>query len=214
MVTYLTEVVLELLEDAALGSGIALEIIALAEFLDGFFLFVRQRLRYVHADVYHQVSIAASVTLYGGQTLSTQSQCLAGLSTWLHLHLQACALNGRYFYLTAKSSCWEVKQQIVYQVVVVADVGIVLLFLNEHLDIAIDALALTGITLARHVDHHTFGYTSRDLDFYDLLAFLDTCTATVLTLVLDNCTLATAGRTNALCLHHAKDALCGVGDDT
>ena len=36
---YLTEIILKLLENAAFGSCIALEVITLAELLDGFFLF-------------------------------------------------------------------------------------------------------------------------------------------------------------------------------
>ena len=72
----------------------------------------------------------------------------------------------------------------------------------------------SGVTLARDVDNHAFCHASRDFDFHDLFAFLDARAAAVLTLVLNDSAFAAAGRTDALRLHHAEDALCSMGDDT
>ena len=71
----------------------------------------------------------------------------------------------------------------------------------------VDALVLACVTLAGHVDHHSFSYTGRNLDFHHFLAFLYACAAAVLTLVLDDGALTATGGTNALCLHHAENAL-------
>ena len=73
---------------------------------------------------------------------------------------------------------------------------------------------MTSVALARYVDHHTLGHASGDVDFHHFLAFGDTGAAAVLTFVLDHLALAVTCGTNALSLHHAKDALGGVGDDT
>ena len=73
---------------------------------------------------------------------------------------------------------------------------------------------MSCVTFARYVDYHTFCHTSRDVDFHNLLAFGDASAATFVTFVLDNLTFAMTGGTYALRLHHAEDALCGVGDNT
>ena len=88
------------------------------------------------------------------------------------------------------------------------------LFLDEYLDVTRGAVVSTCITLARHVYYHTFGYTCRDVYLNNFLALLNAGSVTMLTLVLDYHSLATAGRTNALLLHHTEDALSGVGDVT
>lgn len=108
----------------------------------------------------------------------------------------------------------EVKQQVVDQIVAIADEGVMVFFLDKHLDVAVDAIVLACISLAGYVHHHTLSHTCGDIDFDDLLAFLDTGATTVLALVLDHLALTVAGGADALLLHHAEDALRGVGDDT
>ena len=73
---------------------------------------------------------------------------------------------------------------------------------------------LASISFARHVDNHSLCHTGRDVDLNDFFTFLNTCTATVLTLVLDHLSLTVTCRTDTLLLHHTEDALGGVGDDT
>ena len=73
---------------------------------------------------------------------------------------------------------------------------------------------LASVTLARNVDNHTLGNTSRNLDFDNFLAFFNTSASTMLTLILDDGTLTTTSRTNTLSLHHSEDTLRGMGDDT
>ena len=86
--------------------------------------------------------------------------------------------------------------------------------LDKHLDVAADTIVFAGITLAWHIDNHTFGYTSGDTDLNHFLALFHTRTATLMTFVLDHLTFTAADRTDALLLHHAENALGGVGDDT
>ena len=68
---YLVEVVFEALEDGLLRLLVALEVVAVLESLHGFLLIAAQRLGNVHADVDHQVALAAAVALYHGQSLAT-----------------------------------------------------------------------------------------------------------------------------------------------
>ena len=63
--TYLTEVIPELLEDAALGGGITLEIVTLTELFDGALFVAGESLRYVDADINYKIAITTSVTLNG-----------------------------------------------------------------------------------------------------------------------------------------------------
>ena len=95
----LTKIILELLENAALGGCIPLEIIAFAELFNRCFLFFRQRLGNVYADIYHQVAVAAAIALNGRQSFSAQTQRLAGLCTRFHFDLQFGAFNGGNLHL-------------------------------------------------------------------------------------------------------------------
>ena len=61
----LTEIILELLEDRALGVCVALEVVAVTELFNGRLLFLRQGFGNIYADVDDEVAIATSVTLYG-----------------------------------------------------------------------------------------------------------------------------------------------------
>ena len=89
----------------------------------------------------------------------------------------------------------------------VASDDVVLLFRDEHLNIAVHAIVLAGITLACNINDHTILYASRDVYLNNLLAKNNALAVTFLTLLLDDSTLATTSRTRALCLHHSKDAL-------
>ena len=124
------------------------------------------------------------------------------------------AVTKRGVYLAAQCCCREVEQKVIYQVVIIANEGVVRLFLNEYLDVAINSLMTSGISLARYVDNHSLCNTCRNRYLDNFLTLDNTRTATLVALVLDNGTFTTTGGTNALRLHHAEDALCGVGDNT
>ena len=89
------------------------------------------------------------------------------------------------------------------------------LLFDKYLNIAVDTIVLACISLAWHVDDHTFCYTGRNVDLSTTSSpLLHTSAIALLTLVLDYLTFAAADRTDALLLHHAEDALGGVGDIT
>ena len=155
---------------------------------------------------------------YPARTIEVVSQFGSGGGTDIYIRSRAVdagkLLGQSVVHLSAKGGCGEVEQQVEYQVIAIANESVVFSLLDKHLYITGNAVVLASITLAWYVDHHSLGYTCRDVDLHHFLTFLDTCTATVLTLVLDDLALAVTGGTYALLLHHAEDALCGVGDDT
>ena len=210
----LIKVILESLEDGVACLLVTLEVVAVLELFNGLLLLTAECFRYIDADIYYQVALTAAITLNSRQSLSSQTQGLARLCTVIEFHLQFGALNRWDLHFTAKCSCGEVEQEVIDKVVAITHEGVIWLFLNEHLDVTVQTVMLASVTLARHVDHHTFGYTSGDADLNNLFAFLYTSATTLLTLVLDNLTFAAADRTNALLLHHTEDTLGGVGNDT
>ena len=76
-------------------------------------------------------------------------------------------------YLAAQCCCREVEQKVIYQAVIIANEGVVRLFLNKHLNVAIDSLVTSGIALARHVDYHSLSNTCRDGNLDNLFALDD-----------------------------------------
>ena len=210
----LRKVILELLEDGVSGLLVALEVVTVTERLDGLLLFAGECPWHVDADVHHEVTLATAIALYGRQAFATQTEGLAWLGAILQFHPQLGAFDGGYLYLSAKGCCGEVEQQVVDQVVAVTDEGVVVFLLDEHLYIAVDTIMLAGVSLARHVDNHSFSHSGGDVDLNDLFTFFYTGAATVLTLVFDHLSLTITCRTDALLLHHTEDALGGMRDDT
>ena len=183
------------MEDALFRLVVAFEVVTANKALDGFLLFARECLWYVHTDIDHQVAASASVSLNSRQSLASQAHGLTRLCAVLNFNLQIIALDGGDIYLTSKCCCWEVEQEIVYQIVTVSDKKLVVFLFNIYLDVTGNASAMAGITLSWYVDYHAFGYTSGDIDFYYFLTLGHTSATTMRTLVLDNLTLTLTGRT-------------------
>ena len=72
---------------------------------------------------------------------------------------------------------------------------------------------LAGITLAAHGELHAVGHTGRNLHAYYLFTVYDAFASTLLALVLDDFTLATASGTGGTGLHGAQNGLL-VADHT
>lgn len=206
----LIEIVLESLEDGLLRAGIAFEIVAVLEPCEGFFLVAAERFGNVNADVYDQIADALSITLYSRQAFAPEAKCLSGLSSAFDFHFQLVAFDGRNLHFAAKCCGGEVEQQIIDKVIAIADEGVVRVFLYIYLYVTIYAVVLSRIAFAGNVDHHTFGNTCRNVDFNNLLAFLDTAAATLMALVLYHLAFAAARRAYALGLYHAEKALGGM----
>ena len=211
---YLVEVVSEALEDGAFGGCVALEVVAVFHFLQFLLLIAAESLRYVYADIDYQVAFSLTIALYGRQALRPQAKCFTWLCACINLYAQTCTLYGWYLYVAAKCGCGEVEQKVVYEVASVAHKGVVRFFLNKHLYIASDTASTSSITLSRHVYHHAFSHSSRNINLNHFLAFLYSGAVALVTLVLHYPALAVTGRTHALSLHHAEYALCGMRDDS
>ena len=98
------------------------------------------------------------------------------------------------------------EEEIVDEVVLVADEVGAFRFLNEHLNISGDALEFGSVALAGSIDHHAFGHASRDVDFNDFLALNDTFAVALRALVLNHLARSVTVGAGGLALHHAEDA--------
>ena len=204
------EIVLEFVENALLRLRVALEVVAVAHLLQLVLLVAAQGLRHVDADVHNDVAAAVAVAFHHGQTLAAQPLGGAGLGAGFDVYLQLGALDGGDFHLAAQSGRGEVEQQVVDQVGLLADEGVVLFLLNVYLDVAVYAVVAAGVALAGHVHHHAVGHTGGYLDLYHFLAFHNALALALLALVLDDGALTLAGGTDSLRLHHAEHGALGA----
>lgn len=203
----LGEIGAELVEEVCLRLVVAFEVLGIAETFDSLALVTRKRLWHKHADVDKNVAIAVAIALNSRQTLATQAERLTRLGSRLYLHLQLATLNGGYLHIASKGSRREVENEVIYKVLTLTHEGIVLLLFDEYLDVARHTIATPCIALTRSIDYHTVLNAGRDVYLDDFLTVLNALAVTLRTLVLDNLSFTVTGRTDALCLHHAKDRL-------
>ena len=67
---FLTEIILEFVEDGLLRRCVALEIVALAEVLEGFLFRTAELFRHIYGDVHHEVSTSVPIALHGWKSFS------------------------------------------------------------------------------------------------------------------------------------------------
>lgn len=200
----LIKIISELLEDRPFGHVVAFEIIIIAQTLQHVLFLTTQSLWYEDADVHHQVTFPAAVTLYSGQSLASQAQCLPGLCASINLDSNPRSFQCGYLHLTTKGRCWEVEQQIINDVLTITNESIVFLFFDVHLDIPADTVSLASVTLARSVHDHAFCHASWYFNLNDFLAFNHSGTMTLMAFVLDDGAFTMTGWAFRLCLHHAQ----------
>lgn len=204
------KIILEFIKDTLLGRRVALEVLTFSQCLYGFPLITRQSLRHKNTDLNHLVTDTLAISLNSRQPLASQPERLSGLGAWLYANSCLFAVDGGHLYLTAQSRRREVKQQVVDYILVVAHERAVILLLNVDLNIATDTVVGTCIAFARHIDYHAVGDTSRYLYFNNFVAFDDTGSLTMLTLVLDDSAFTMTRSTLRLRLHHTKHGMNGL----
>ena len=138
----LIEIVLELVKNRLLRLFVALEIIVVAQALNGLVLFLGERLRYEHAYVDNEIARATSVTLNGWQAFAAQTKRFAWLCARFNLYLYVGSVDGRNFYCAAKNGCRNVKQEVVDDVVAVAHENVVWFLGNVNLNVSVDAVEI------------------------------------------------------------------------
>ena len=127
------------------------------------------------------------------------------MCSWLNGDSQFLSVDSRHFHLSSKSSCREVEKEVIAQIVSVAHKGIVWLFCYKYLNITIYAIPCACISLSRNGKHHSVLNTSRNLNLYNLFAFHNSRSMTVVALVLYDKSLASTIRAWNGCLHHSKE---------
>lgn len=200
----LIKIISELLEDRPFGRVVAFEIIIIAQILQHIILLTTQSLWYEDADVHHQVTFSAAISLHGGQSFASQAQCLPRLCAGINLDSNARSFQCGYLYVSSEGRSWEVEQQVVNNILTVTNEGVVFFFFNVHLDIPVDTVSLPSITLARNVHDHAFCHSSWYLNLNDFLAFNRSGTMTLMAFVFDDGAFSVTGWTFRLCLHHAQ----------
>ena len=203
---------LESVEEVALRRSSGLHVLACAELLEGLFLFAREVLGDVDADLHDQVACAVAVTLYDRQSFAPQTHGLAGLSAWLYLYLDL-SVDGRNFSRATQNGCRNIEQELVLQVLSVAKEFGVRLFLDVDLNVTGNTVPAGCIALAPLGHNHTFLNACRYLYLFNLLALHDACSSTVLTLVADDTACASASVTLCLSLHVSEHGVYGAISD-
>lgn len=210
----LIKIISELLEDRPFGHVVAFEIIIVAQILQQILLVTTQSLWYENADVHHQVTFSAAVTLNGGQSFASKAQCFSWLCTSIYLDSNPRSLQCWYLYLTAKGRSWEVKQQVINDVLTITNEGVVFFFFDVHLDIPADTVSLASVTLAWYVHDHAFSHACRYFNLNDFLAFNHSGAMTLMAFVLDDGAFTMTGWTFCLCLHHAQHGSYRLDNNT
>lgn len=200
----LIKIISELLEDRPLGHVVAFEIIIIAQTLQHVLFLTTQSLWYEDADVHHQVTFSAAISLHGGQSFASQAQCLPRLCTGINLDSNARSFQCGYLHLTTKGRSWEVEQQVVNNILTVTNEGVVFFFFNVYLYIPADTVSLASVTLARNVHDHAFCHACRYFNLNDFLAFYHSGTMTLMAFVFDDGAFTMTGWAFCLCLHHAQ----------
>ena len=204
------EYLFETVEEVVLACGVGDEAVALLHLFKHLNFVFLQCFRNVHADVHDKVTNAVAVSLNTWQAFSTQTHNFARLCACLNLYLHF-SIECWDFCCAAQYGCGQIQQQVVDKIIVVARKFVVLLYFNVHLDVAGDAVHLSGMALAFNGKYHSVCHASGNLHLYYLVAIDYALAATFLTLVLDDCALPVTSGAGALCLHAAEHGVHGAG---
>ena len=127
-----------------------------------------------------------------------------------NLYFELASFNSGNLHFGSKCSCREVEQQVVDDVLPIANKRVVALFFDVNLYVSTDTVVLSGVAFSWYVDHHSFSHASGDVDFHHFIAFHDTRSTTFVAFVLDDSTFSVARRTFSLSLHHAEHRANGL----
>ena len=207
----LLEEMLELIENRLFRLLVRLEILGFIKFRQGLLLRRAQALRNIDTDVHQQ--IARPVAVDRRQALIAQTKHLARLRTRLDFHFRL-PVDCRYLDRPAQSGLRHAQEQVIQQVVIVADQFGMRFLLDQDQQVAINAAMPCGVTLPAHGELHALGHARRDVDRDDIVVANNALAITSRALLYDNLALATTSRTGRLRLHLAQDGIGDTGNDT
>lgn len=199
------EIVSERFEDFGFDSFVRFDFRGLFECFDVPFLLRRKFFRDIDADVHDDVPFSVAIALHAGQSFASESECGSRLCS--RLDFDSClSVNGWHFHGVAEDGLRQGEEEIVNQVVFVADEFRVRFFLDDDLNVSRDSCVRCGVSFSLDVQHHSFLDAGGDVDFHDVFALHDSFTVTFGTLVFDDDAFTVAVRTGCLSLHHSEDA--------
>ena len=160
--------------------------------------------------MYHKVAVTVAVALDRRHTLAAQANHLAGLCARLYLYLDT-SVQCRNLHRAAQCCRREVQEQVVDEVLFLADELLVRFHLNIDLYVTRHTIAPSGIALSGHVDYHAVIYACGDVHLHGLLTLYHAFATTVRTLVLDDSAFTVAVGTGRLGLHASEHTVHHLG---
>ena len=204
----LVEVLLKTSEDGFFCLIGRLKIFAAFHAVESSLLIFVQCLGDVDAYVDNDVALAVAISRHGGQTFAAQTETCAGLCTGLDVDARFSIERGN-FHTVAEHGLRYGEQQVVDEVVFVANEFGMFFFLDEHLYVARYAVVSACVAFSLHRNDHAFRYAGRNVDFHNFLTAYHAFATAFATFVLDDSAFAVAGGAHLLRLHHAEHASSG-----
>ena len=161
-------------------------------------------------DIHQQVTLAVAID--GGESLATQTEDLAWLRACSDVHT-CLPTDRRYLDGATLGGCRYGDEEVVDEVIAVADEVGILFFLDDDLQVTGDTTAGSCVPLALDGELHTRGDPSRDAEGYDLFADLRALPLTEATGLGDDLARTLTGGADGLRLHHAEDTALSGDDD-
>ena len=161
-------------------------------------------------DIHQQVTLAVAID--GGESLATQTEDLAWLRACGDVHT-CLPTDRRYLDGATLGGCRYGDEEVVDEVIAVADEVGILFFLDDDLQVTGDTTAGSCVPLALDGELHTRGDPSRDAEGYDLFADLRALPLTEATGLGDDLARTFTGGADGLRLHHAEDTALSGDDD-
>lgn len=179
--------------------------------LDNILFVARERLRDPYIDTDEEV--AAAVAVHLGKALAAEADDTAGRSAGFYFDLDL-TVEGRYLDRGAECEVGESDEKVIVEVAFLTFEEVVRKFLDLDDKVARDAAMRSGIALAGERQLDIVADAGRDVDSDDFLGADDTFAVAVVTLILDDASLAATVRADGLGLHLAKDGTLDLDDIT
>ena len=141
------------------------------------------------------------------QAFPFQSHARTRLCSGLYVYTHGI-LKGWNFDRVAKCGLGYSEQEVVDDIVGIADEGIGSFFLYEYLNVAGNAVVSCCMSAVRDRKHHSLLHSGRNVYLDDFFAVDDALAVALCTSVVDDGTFAMASLAGNLLLHDAEDALC------
>ena len=179
--------------------------------LQEIFMFLLAEFRDEDIDIDQKVALAIAIDRR--QALTTEAKDLTRLGACGDIHTSLPA-DGGYFDRTALGSRSDRDEEVVDEVVAIADEVRIFFLVDDDLQVTWDTSSGCSVPLTLDAELHAFGYPSRDVEGDHFLTDLRTLTLTVGARLGDHFARTLTRGADGLRLHHTEDATLGGDDHT